>query len=165
MELIGGSLAAGIIIFILIVLIFGIATGILEIIGKWKLLKKAGKKGWEAIIPYYSAWTLVEISGCKWWFFLIIICSSMLSLNFSYNINETTNISFSTLDFIGSIINFVAMLCVNYNIAKKCNKDMGIAIGLTILPFIFYPILGLGNTKFDNNIKVSPFGVIKEGEK
>ena len=89
----------------------------------------------------------------------------MVSLNFSYNINETTNISFSSLDFIGSIVNFVAMLCVNYNISKKCNKDMGFAIGLTILPFIFYPMLGIGNAEFDNNVKVSPYGVIKEGEK
>lgn len=165
MEIIGGSIAAGIIIFILIVLLFVLAASILEIIGKWKLLKKAGKKGWEAIIPYYNTWTLVEISGCKWWFFLIIICSSALSLNFSYNINETTNISFNSLDLLGGIINFVAMLCINYNISKKCNKDMAYAIGLTILPFIFYPILGFGNATFDNNVKVSPYGVIKEGER
>lgn len=165
MEVLGGTLAAGIIIFGLIVLLFVLAAYTLEIIGKWKLLKKAGKKGWEAIIPYYNTWTLVEISECKWWFFLIIICSSMLSINFSYNLNEITQVSFDALDFIGSIVNIVAILCVNYNLSKKCNKDMGFAIGLTILPFIFYPILGFGDSKFDNSIKVSPYGVIKEGEK
>lgn len=165
MELIGGSLAAGILIFVFVFCLILLATTILEIVGKWKLLKKAGKKGWEAIIPYYNTWTLVEISGCKWWFFLIIICSSAMSLSFSYNINESANISFDILDFIGSLVNFFAMLCVNYNISKKCNKDMGFAIGLTILPFIFYPILGLGNTNFDNYVEVSPYGVIKEGER
>ena len=124
MEIVGGSIAATIIIFIFVILLLILAVSILELIGKWKLLKKAGKKGWEAIIPYYSTWTIVEISGCKWWFFIIIVCSSALSLNFSYDINETTNISFNSLELIGSIINFVAMLCINYNIAKKCNKDM-----------------------------------------
>lgn len=42
---------------------------------------------------------------------------------------------------------------------------MGYAIGLTFLPFIFYPILGLGSTSFDGNVDVSPYGVIKEGDK
>lgn len=39
-----------------------------------------------------------------------------------------------------------------------------IGSGLAIFPFIFYSMLGLGNTKFDFNVKVSPYGVIKEGE-
>lgn len=164
MTVIGSGLAIGLIIFILVIFLIVLSASILSIIGKWKLFKKAGKKGWEAIIPYYSTWTLVEISGCKWWFFLIIVCSSMLSLKLTYNVDEMTSIFFDPLYFIRTIINFIAMLCVNYNISKKCNKDIGYAIGLTILPFIFYPMLGLGNTKFDFNVKVSPYGVIKEGE-
>ncbi len=165
MKLIGSSLAIGILIFIFIFLLIIIASSIVEIIGKWKLFKKAGKKGWEAIIPYYNTWTLVEISGCKWWFIFIIIGSSLISVNFNYNINETTNISINSLDLIGSAINFFGMLCINYNISKKCNKDMSYAIGLTILPFIFYPMLGFGKSKFNNEVKVSPYGVIKEGER
>lgn len=165
MGLISNNLAIGLIIFVIIVLMFTIVLSIIEIIGKWKLFKKAGKPGWASIIPYYNNWVLVEISGCKWWFFLIIIGSSLISLNFDYHINETTSIGFNLYNLLGSIVNFLGMLCVNYNISKKCNKDMAYAIGLTILPFIFYPMLGFGKVSFDNNIKVSPYGVIKEGDR
>ena len=41
--------------------------------------------------------------------------------------------------------------------SKKCNKDMGFAIGLTILPFIFYPILGFGDSKFNNSMAYYSF--------
>lgn len=164
MESLGKNIMIGIIIFLIIFLVIAIIFSVLEIIGKWKLYKKAGKNGWEAIIPYYNNWVLVEISGCKWWFFLIIIFSSLISLNISFDINETSQLNFNYLELVGSIINFLALYCVNYNICKKCNKSTGYAVGLTILPFIFYPILGFGSSKYDNNVKVSPYGVFKEGE-
>lgn len=166
MELTGvGTLAGILIIFVLIVFVAALAMIILEIIGKWKVFKKAGKNGWEAIIPYYNTWVLVSISGCKWWFFLIIIFSSLISFNLSYDINEVSNISINTFDFLGSIVNLLALYCVNYNVCKKFNKDYMYAIGLTLLPFIFYPMLGFDKTEFNNSVKVSPYGVIKEGEK
>lgn len=160
LETLGLILLAILIPFILIILV----CSILQIIGLWKMFKKSGKKGWEAIIPYYNTWTLIEISGCKWWYFLILIGSSLLSFNFNYKISDTSQISFNMLDGLGTLINYFIMFCVNYNIAKKFNKDRLYAVGLTLLPFIFYPILGLGKSEFDKNVKVSPYGVIKEGE-
>jgi len=158
------SLAIGIIIFLFIILGIITVLAILEIVGMWKVFKKAGKNGWEAIVPYYNIWILNEISGCKWWVFLIAIASSLISFNISYDLNETSSITYSPLEFIGSIANVFAMFMINYNISKKFGKSYGYAIGLTLIPFIFYPMLGFGNNHFDNNVKVSPYGVIKEGE-
>ena len=151
-------------IILIPILLFIVIISILQIIGQWKLFKKAGKKGWEAIIPYYNMWTLIEISGCKWWYFLIIIGSSLLSFYISFNINESTHFSINMLEGIGLLIYYFIIYCVNYNIAKKFNKDHGFAIGLTLIPFVFYLILGFGKYKFNNDEDVSPYGVIKEGE-
>ena len=85
-------------------------------------------------------------------------------VDISFNINDTNSLSFDMLSGIGTIINYFIMFCINFNIAKKFNKHYGYAIGLTLLPYVFYPILGFGKNEFDNNIKVSPYGVIKEGE-
>ena len=158
------SLATGLIIFILIFAIIIIILSVLELIGMWKIFKKAGKKGWEAIIPYYNIWVLNEISGCVWWFFLLAIASSLISFDLSLNLSETSKVTYNPLEFIGSITNLFAMYMINYNISKKFGKSHGYAIGLTLLPYIFYPILGFGKNNFDNNIKVSPYGAIKEGE-
>ena len=106
----------------------------------------------------------IIISGCKWWYFIIIIGCSLLSFNVSFDFNETSSLSFNMLDGIGTLINYFIMYCVNFNIAKKFNKDYLYAIGLTLLPFVFYPMLGLDKSVFDKNVKVSPYGVIKEGE-
>lgn len=159
------GLALGLIIFILIVLLVVISLVVLEIVGVWKVFKKAGKNGWEAIIPYYSTWTLVEISGCKWWFFLIVLISGLFTFNITIDINDTSSVSYNPLEFIGSILNLFGMFMINYNIAKKFNKDLGYAIGLTLLPFVFYSILGFGKSIFDKNVSVSPYGIIKEGDR
>ena len=151
-------------IILIPLLLFLLVIIVLQIIGQWKVFKKAGKNGWEAIIPYYNTWTLIEISECKWWYFLIIIGSSFLSFNISFDFNETSRLSFNMLDGIGTLINYFIMFCVNFNIAKKFKKDFIYAIGLTLLPFVFYPMLGLGKSEFNKDVKVSPYGVIKEGE-
>lgn len=69
--LLGGS------IFILLLVI---ALYVVYVIGLWKLFKKAGKQGWEAIIPFYNTYVLVEISGLNWWYFLIAISGTILGM-------------------------------------------------------------------------------------
>ena len=63
------ALAGAIFIVALIVL----AIYVVYVIGLWFIFKKAGKQGWEAIIPFYNTWVLVEIAGLNWWWFLIIL--------------------------------------------------------------------------------------------
>lgn len=82
----------------------------------------------------------------------------------SFNYSEIGNFNFGILNGFGTLLNYFIMFCINYNIARKFNKTYLYAIGLTLLPFVFYPILGLGNSEFNKNVKVSPYGVIKEGE-
>ena len=69
--LLGGS------VFILLLVI---ALYAVYVIGLWKLFKKAGKQGWEAIIPFYNTYVLVEISGLNWWYFLIAISGTILGM-------------------------------------------------------------------------------------
>lgn len=69
------SLILGGSIFILLLVI---ALYVVYVIGLWKLFKKAGKQGWEAIIPFYNTYVLVEISGLNWWYFLIAISALFL---------------------------------------------------------------------------------------
>ena len=61
-------------------IIIGIAILILYIVGYIKLFKKAGRNGWEAIIPFYNNWVLVEISELSWWWFLILIAPTIANI-------------------------------------------------------------------------------------
>lgn len=41
--------------------------------GLWKLFIKAGRKGWESIIPFYDIYIMTKITGRPWWWTLLFI--------------------------------------------------------------------------------------------
>ncbi len=94
---------------------------LLIIIGMWKVFEKAGKPGWAAIIPIYNVIVLLEITGKPiWWFILMLI----------------------------PLVNLIVFIIVLVELARRFGKGVGYAIGLLILPFIFYPALGFGSAQY-----------------
>lgn len=148
----GATLAVLIIAVIMIIAI--LIFGCFYIVCLWKLFKKAGKNGWEAIIPFYNEYILIKIAGLHWWYFPIALISSI-------------TISFETEDFswivnIANTINVIINFFIFYNLAKKMNREpVGIAIGGAIAPGIMIPVLALSK-KFNYNsyIPVNPNGPI-----
>jgi hypothetical protein len=98
-----------------------LAIVVLSIVGMWKVFAKAGKPGWAAIIPIYNMVVLLEIVNKPlWWIILMFI----------------------------PFVNLVVGILVSIELAKCFGKDVGFAIGLVLLPFVFYPILGLGDARY-----------------
>jgi len=94
---------------------------LLIIIGLWKIFVKAGKPGWAAIVPIYNLIVMLEIAGKPlWWFILCLI----------------------------PFVNIIVIIIVLIAIAKNFGKGVGFAIGMLLLPFIFYPMLGFGDAKY-----------------
>jgi hypothetical protein len=104
--------------------IFGIIyllVFVLLIVSIWKIFTKAGKPGWAAIIPIYNVIVMLEIVGRPiWWIILLFI----------------------------PIANLVVAILLAVDLAKAFGKGIGTAIGLILLPIIFYPILGLGSATY-----------------
>lgn len=92
----------------------------------WILFEKAGRPGWESIIPIYSSIITLKIVGKPWWWLLLAIVP------------------------IANIV--VAIWTVNM-LSKSFGKDEGFTVGLLLLGFIFYPILALGDARYQG-----PFG-------
>ena len=94
---------------------------IITIVGKWKVFEKAGKPGWAAIIPIYNIIVLLEIVGKPiWWIFLFFI----------------------------PCVNFVFIVWTLNLLSKSFGQSEGFTVGLVLLGFIFYPILGFGNDQY-----------------
>ncbi|MBV8466348.1 MAG: hypothetical protein JO218_10440 [Burkholderiales bacterium] len=103
--------------FMLIQLIIIIAV----FAGVWKVFEKAGRKGWEGIIPIYNMYVLLLIIGKPvWWIILMFI----------------------------PLVNLVIFIIVNIELAKRFGKDALYGLGLTFLGFIFFPILGFSDAQF-----------------
>ena len=104
-----------------------IVVGIIA--GIWKVFTKAGKPGWAAIVPIYNLIILLEIAGKPlWWFILFLI----------------------------PIANRVAAILVGIAVAQKFGKGSGFGVGLALLGFIFYPILGFGDAKYQGASQPPP---------
>ena len=98
-----------------------IAIIVLMVASVWKTFVKAGKPGWAAIIPIYNVVVLLEISGKPlWWLILLII--PLVSLVFG-------------------ILLLIAL-------ANSFGKSSGFGVGLALLGFVFFPILGFGDAKY-----------------
>ena len=136
--------------FALFLILIAIAVVVVVIIGEWKMYKKAGKKGWECIIPFYSNWVYADIAGLNWWWFFIL-SAGVLAVSYTGNGGFLKYV----FGYVGTFGTFVA----NYNIAKKLHKGNGFAVLMTLLPFIMIPVIGFSSSyKFDDSVKVNKNG-------
>ena len=136
-------------IFFIFLFTFFVALIILYIVGRWKLFQKAGKNGWEAIIPLYNDWIYVEIAELNWWWYLLIIASTI-----GVFLSDKIPIAGYT-----TIISFLGLFVCNYNISKKLNQNTILAVLMTLFPFVMIPLIGLSNNyKWDNSVEVSNNG-------
>lgn len=105
--------------------LFYVAIMVLLIASMWKTFEKAGKPGWACIIPIYSTIVLLKIVGKPWWWLLIMI-------------------------FLPPVGLILAIWMTNL-LSKSFGKGIGFTIGLLIPPltFIFLPILGFGDAKYN----------------
>jgi chromate transport protein ChrA len=104
--------------FVLIIELIVIAV---VIAAMWKTFVKAGKPGWASLIPIYNLVVLMQIAGRPlWWVLLLFI----------------------------PFVNLVIHIIVSIDVAKNFGKGTGFGVGLALLGFIFYPILGFGDAVY-----------------
>jgi hypothetical protein len=115
--------SAGIIAGAVLMVTMAVALAIVAvgIAGLWKVFTKAGQPGWAVLVPFYNVLIVLRIVGRPdiWLLFCLIPGVSVV---------------------IGII------LCVD--LAKSFGKDTLFAIGLILLPIVFFPILGFGDARY-----------------
>ena len=108
-------------LFMIIWIILCLAVAVISIAGTWKAFEKAGQPGWACLIPVYNSYIMLKIGGKPGWWLLLFLIPGV-------------NIVF-------------AVWTINM-ISKSFGKDEGFTAGLVILGFIFWPILGFGDAKY-----------------
>lgn len=144
------ALIVGLGAFIIVFALIFIAVAVILIIGKWKYFKKAGKGGWEAIIPFYSDWVLVETAGLEWYWFLAVIAPTIFSV-----LGNIISI-FNSLSFVANIAMILGNVCIFYNISKRIHKDTAWIVLGTLFSPIMIAIAGFSsNITYDNTVEVT----------
>ena len=105
----------------MVVFLIYMAVIVLIIASMWKIFTKAGEPGWAAIVPIYNMVVLLKIVGKPvWWIILMLI----------------------------PFVNIVIFVMLAIALAQCFGKGAGFGIGLILLPFVFYPMLGFGSAQY-----------------
>lgn len=140
-SLFGMFLGIGLFIMFIVAII-----GIFFIIVNWKLFKKAGYNGWEAIVPVYNGYILCKILGINFWIFMLGIPLGLGFVGgFLSAFSEGLGALFDLLTFGYSI--FIG-IWTSLRYAKAFGKDGGFAVGIMLLPIVFLPILAFGDAQY-----------------
>jgi hypothetical protein len=111
-------------VFLNVIILFWLITAEAQ----WKIFKKAGRQGWESLIPIYN--TIIFLQICQkpaWWFILLFI----------------------------PIVNIIIAIMAYNGLSKAFGKTESFTVGLIFLPFVFFPLLGLSHLKYQNNLSLS----------
>ncbi|MDP5169049.1 MAG: DUF5684 domain-containing protein [Bacteroidia bacterium] len=87
----------------------------------WTVFEKAGRPGWYALIPVWNVYQLVKIAGMR---------------------------GISMLLLLVPIVSLFYIFGLNMRIARAFGKDQGFGIGLTLLGFVFWPMLAFGDAEY-----------------
>ena len=110
-------------------MIFGLLVALLIIVAMWKVFTKAGQPGWASIIPIYNLDIWCKIVGRPWWWILLMLIP---------------------------FVNFIIAIILCIDLAKSFGKGVGFGLGLALLGFIFWPILGFGSAQYQGPAAGSP---------
>ena len=109
-----------------------------------RLFVKAGRVAWTDLLPFWSDAVLYDIAGkpdTKWF-------AVALSLAAVIPWQRST----SMLIIVSRVI-WILHLCLEMQMAKHLAKRFGkpdsFTLGLVFLPFVFYPILAVGQADYD----------------
>lgn len=98
-----------------------LAVVIGTIVGAWKTFEKAGKPGWACLVPIYNMMVMAEIGG-----------------------RPATYGLFCLIPIAGIYFAFVILI----DFAKAFGQSAAFGVGLGLLAFVFFPMLGFGDARY-----------------
>ena len=98
------------------------------IAGVWLAFVKAGAPGWASIIPIFNLYVMVKMAGREGWWVIL---------------------------FFVPLVNIVVVFIVYIAIAERFGKSAGFGVGMVLLSFVFWPILGFGDAEW----QAEPVGI------
>lgn len=128
------------------ILSFGIILMI--VIAEWHLLKKAGEKGWKALIPFYNLFVTHPLIGMShiWFITDIILWSTDLLLTYIVDTPELFSYSVTLVALGFTIISAVIYIS---KLGIAFGKTNGFMVGIFFLPFIYLPIMAFDRSVYD----------------
>ena len=113
---------------------------IIETVGKWQVYKKMGIFPWKCLIPYYNNYVEYSAVWRKEFFFtwLVLTIAELILPGIYEDIGMLLRLIVIVITISKMVVTF--LFCTK--MTKAFDKGIGYSLGLFLLPFVFYPILG-----------------------
>lgn len=121
--------------------IFFLVVCILLIVSNWKIFSKAGKPGWASLIPFYNIYIMSDIAFGNINYFIAVLLAWVVSFLGGF-------LDISILSSLAGLASFVIYIIYCVKLSKAFGRSGGFAVGLVLMPLIFFPILGLGSAEY-----------------
>ena len=117
------------------------------VIAEWKILTKAGEKGWKSLIPVYNVFISHHIVGMSHiWFILEVITWIIeIILEFVKGIPSWIALVFGIFTAVFTLVSELI------HIIKMCScfgKKTAFKIGMILIPDLFFLIIAFGQSKY-----------------
>ncbi len=141
--------------------IISVIVYIVSVVGMWMTFRKAGRMGWLSIIPIVNTVVICMIGWQKIWPVVVEVIVSafgaillVLGLFMAF-FNELATLFSSgailAAFVFGAIMIVIAMIfyiIMTNRLSKSFGHGAGYTVGLILIPFIMYLILGFGESEY-----------------
>ena len=122
------SAASGVLAGLGIFYLVFLAACIFLLVCMYKVFKKAGRKGWEALIPIYNIIVMIQIAELPTWYIVL---------------------------YFIPFANIYAMFKIYIEFAHKFGKSTGFGIAMIFFSYICFPILAFGNAEYQGSVPMN----------
>jgi hypothetical protein len=112
--------------------------------GMWELFEKADRPGWVAAVPFVNAWVMVQMTDNSRWLFPLLLLSPAIVA--AMQVTATDWLWY--LLVAAAVPNVLAYAKLLVDLADSFGRGTASGLGLVVLPFVFFPLLGYGDTQY-----------------
>ena len=136
---------------ILIIIVAIIVIYVLFVIAEWKILTKAGEKGWKSLIPVYNVFISHHIVGMSHIWFILEVVTWIIEviLEFVKGMSSWLELAFGIFTIVFTLVSELI------HIIKMCNcfgKGTAFKIGMILIPNLFFLIIAFGRSSYQKPV-------------
>jgi hypothetical protein len=126
--------------------ILALLLSLILVASMWRIFGKAGQRGWQSIVPVYNIFVTFRIADLPMWqaaaLLMMLVARAVIRNTIGFS-GGFVIVSFALLAASAGLFFMASM-----GLASKFGKGTGFAVGMTVVPFVFYPILAFGSASY-----------------
>lgn len=116
--------------------------------GYWQLFVKAGRKGWESLVPGWNLVIFMRIIGRPAWWVLGLLAGPAGWVLAQEVVARTGHRYGYALALPGLLVSGYVHCRVSRDLARSFGRSRRFAWRLILLPFVYLPVLGFGYSEY-----------------